>query len=85
MSVQQQQRFAEDGFLVVEDVLDPLLDFAPVITELNGILDGIAAELASPLSDPRVWADNWLALRDALAEQANPVFNRWTADAPVCA
>ena len=37
------------------------------------------------VSDPQVWADNWLSLRDRLAEQENPTFNRWSADAPVCA
>jgi len=38
------------------------------------------------LDDPAAWARAWLALRDRLAaEQATPAFNRWTADAPVCA
>jgi len=37
------------------------------------------------VSDPAVWAHNWLALRDRLAEEENPTFNRWSADAAVCA
>jgi len=38
------------------------------------------------LDDPAAWARAWLALRDRLAaEQAIPTFNRWTADAPLCA
>jgi phytanoyl-CoA hydroxylase len=38
------------------------------------------------LRDPARWRENWLALRDALAENAETlVFNRWHADSPVCA
>jgi hypothetical protein len=37
------------------------------------------------VSDPEVWQHNWLSLRDRLAEEENPTFNRWSADAPVCA
>jgi phytanoyl-CoA hydroxylase len=37
------------------------------------------------LEDPAEWARRWLALRDDLAEKENPTFNRWTAEAPVCA
>ena len=37
------------------------------------------------LRDPAVWRRNWLAVREALAAQENPAFNRWRADAPVCA
>jgi hypothetical protein len=35
--------------------------------------------------DPAVWQRNWLMVRDALAAEENPAFNRWSADAPVCA
>ena len=35
--------------------------------------------------DPAVWRRNWLMVRDALAAQDNPAFNRWNADAPACA
>ena len=39
------------------------------------------------LADPAEWARRWLTLRDELAEKtlAAPMFNRWTADAAVCA
>lgn len=37
------------------------------------------------VSDPLVWADNWITLRNRLAEEENPTFNRWSADAAVCA
>jgi len=37
------------------------------------------------LRDPAIWHDNWITLRDRLAEEENPTFNRWSADAPVCA
>jgi phytanoyl-CoA hydroxylase len=37
------------------------------------------------LHDPAVWASNWLALREHLAQQENTQFNRWSADAAVCA
>jgi hypothetical protein len=37
------------------------------------------------LRDPAEWARRWTALRSALAEVENPAFNRWSADAPVCA
>ena len=52
---------------------------------IHGSLDNLTDDQVRISLDPRVWANNWLALRDALAEQASPVFNRWTADAPVCA
>lgn len=48
----------------------------------------IARSRAHPeqvLRDPAAWASTWLALRDRLAEQDNPTFNRWTAEAAVCA
>ena len=37
------------------------------------------------LNDPAVWAERWFALRNELAAQENPTFNRWSSDAPVCA
>jgi hypothetical protein len=37
------------------------------------------------LTDPREWARRWYDLRDELAEQDAQAFNRWTADAAVCA
>jgi hypothetical protein len=43
----QKQRFDEDGFLVVEDVLDPILDIAPVLDEHAVVLDEIACKLCA--------------------------------------
>jgi len=45
LSAAQRQQFEEEGFLVVEDVLDPARDFAPVMDEYRAILDGIADTL----------------------------------------
>ena len=39
------QQFAEQGYLVVDDVLDPLLDLAPLWAEYGQVLDGIAEQL----------------------------------------
>ena len=47
----------------------------------------VARSVAAPdgvLRDPEVWARNWHAVREQLAEDA-PVFNRWKAGAPGCA
>ena len=48
----------------------------------------VARSLARPetaLRDPAIWRENWRALRDDLAAREKPAFNRWRADAPVCA
>jgi len=37
------------------------------------------------LNDPDIWAERWLILRNELAEQENPTFNRWTNAPAVCA
>ena len=39
------QQFAEQGYLVVDDVLDPLLDLAPLWAEYGQVLDEIAEQL----------------------------------------
>lgn len=39
----------------------------------------------SELRDASAWAALWHAARAALAEQEKPTFNRWDANAPVCA
>jgi phytanoyl-CoA hydroxylase len=54
--------------------------FAPA-----GFIARSAAHPESVVRDPAVWRRNWLMVRDALAAEANPAFNRWSADAPVCA
>ena len=47
LSATQLQQFADEGYLVVENVLDPARDFAPVLDEYADVLDGIAARLYS--------------------------------------
>lgn len=43
-----------------------------------------AAQPDTVLGDPAVWAEHWYEVRERLANNT-PVFNRWRADAPVCA
>jgi phytanoyl-CoA hydroxylase len=44
-SATRREQLEEEGFLVVEDVLDPVRDLKPVLDEYNGVLDGIARSL----------------------------------------
>jgi hypothetical protein len=37
------------------------------------------------LNDPEQWARLWLNTRETLARREDPSYNRWSADAPVCA
>ena len=39
------EKFAEQGYLVVEDVLDPIEDIQPVLDEYAVVLEGIASDL----------------------------------------
>lgn len=43
----QREHFAEEGYLVVEDVLDPVADIAPLLAEYSQVLDAIAASLCA--------------------------------------
>ncbi|HTX53199.1 MAG TPA: phytanoyl-CoA dioxygenase family protein [Candidatus Baltobacteraceae bacterium] len=43
----QRTQFEEDGYLVVDGVLDPGQDLAPVLAEYEEVLNGIAASLLS--------------------------------------
>jgi phytanoyl-CoA hydroxylase len=54
--------------------------FAPA-----GFVARSKAHPETELRDPSIWRRNWLAVRDELAAQENPAFNRWDANAPVCA
>ena len=42
LTAAQRQQFEEEGYLVVEEVLDPRADLQPVLDEYDGVLDGIA-------------------------------------------
>lgn len=50
-----------------------------------GFVARSAAHPESVLRDPAAWARIWCEARARLAEQENPAYNRWSADAPVCA
>lgn len=50
-----------------------------------GFIARSAARPERALRDPAVWRRNWLAVRDRLAAEDDPAYNRWRADAPVCA
>ena len=39
----------------------------------------------SVLTDPKVWSRLWSDARSRLADQENPLFNRWSEDTPGCA
>lgn len=54
--------------------------FAPA-----GFIARSRAHAEQALDDPSEWRRRWLTLRDELAEQENPTFNRWSAEAAVCA
>lgn len=41
----QQQQFRDEGYLVVEDLLDPVGDIQPILDEYAVVLDGIARQL----------------------------------------
>lgn len=50
-----------------------------------GFVARSAAHPETALTEPEIWQRNWLEVRDRLAEAANPIFNRWDKNAPVCA
>ncbi len=54
--------------------------FAPA-----GFVARSEAHPESVVRDPAVWSRNWLAVRDQLAAEENPAYNRWRADAAACA
>ena len=45
LTMTQLKQFEEEGYLVVEDVLDPHEDIQPVLDEYDRVLDGIVASL----------------------------------------
>ncbi len=50
-----------------------------------GFVARSAARPETVLRDPAAWAQSWYDARRRLAEQEDPTYNRWSADAPVCA
>jgi phytanoyl-CoA hydroxylase len=63
LSTAQLQQFADEGYLVVEDVLDPERDFAPVMDEYGAILDDIADRLSAEGAISSTYADLPFAAR----------------------
>ena len=45
LTTAQKQQFEEEGYLLVEDLLDPVADIQPVLDEYAEVLDGIARKL----------------------------------------
>jgi phytanoyl-CoA hydroxylase len=45
LTAAQRAQFEEEGYLLVEDLLDPVADIRPVLDEYAGVLDGIARQL----------------------------------------
>ena len=57
LSTAQRQQFDDEGYLVVEDVLDPELDIGPVMAEYWQVLDGIARSLHADRAIPSTYGD----------------------------
>jgi phytanoyl-CoA hydroxylase len=80
LTVAQLRQFAEQGYLIVEDVLDPARNFAPAMAEYAGVLDGIANELYTEGVVPSTYAelpfkDRLLALRAASGREFGQYFD----------
>jgi phytanoyl-CoA hydroxylase len=57
VSEQQLRRFADEGYLVVEDVLDPVGDLSPILAEYDGVLERIAQRLHAEGAIQTTYAD----------------------------
>jgi phytanoyl-CoA hydroxylase len=57
LSAAQLEAFDRDGYLVVEDLLDPTLDLDPVIAEYETVLDRLARELFAAGAISETYAD----------------------------
>jgi hypothetical protein len=45
LNEQQIEQFHHDGYLIVEDLFDPVTDIDPIIAEYEGVLNNLAADL----------------------------------------
>ena len=45
LTAEQVAQFEEEGYLIVEDLFDPVADLDPIIEEYKGVLDRLADEL----------------------------------------
>lgn len=64
LTAAQRAQFEDEGYLLVEGVLDPVADLAPVLDEYAGVLDGIARELQAEGAIGSTYPD--LAFRERL-------------------
>ena len=54
-------------------------------TAFPGFVARSRAKPESELDDPAVWASLWRQVRERLAGQPDPAYNRWSSDHPACA
>lgn len=45
LTPEQKEQFEEEGYLLIEDLFDPVADFRPVVVELTDVLDRVAQRL----------------------------------------
>ena len=57
LTEQQLEQFAQQGYLVVEDVLDPARDLAPIMAEYDEVLDRVARSLHAAGSIATTYSD----------------------------
>ena len=84
----QVEQFHEEGYLIVENLFDPVQDLDPVMAEYAAVLDKLAMELyaKAALVDQEKLAmaqqqcalvDAENCLKDAFAEDVRPVIREW--------
>ena len=78
LSAVQLRQFADAGYLIVEDVLDPQRDFAPVMDEYCAVLDGIAERLFAERAISSTYADLPFAARlTEICAESQQVFTQY--------
>lgn len=66
LSLEQLRRFHDDGYLVVDDVIDPEAVLTPILSEYDELLDGIARRLFAAGRIPSLFED--LPFTDRMTE-----------------
>ncbi len=88
LTAEQMDRFQEDGYLIVEDVL-PEVDLAAVEDEYREIVARSKGPPRASSHRPREWANLWWDARDRIADGVTPMHlnARWAANShqPICA
>lgn len=78
LTTAQLEQFATEGYLVVEDVVDPARDFAPIMAEYEAVLDGIARELHAAGAISSLYADLPFAARlTEICAESGRVFTQY--------